>query len=302
MKMETMLLPTGEFLLVASEVDPMAPQGQFLDAFTHLKDSAGAAGCFITTQDVDVVDASYDQHAVRRDPPPAEDDDDKWWEDAPTDPQPPSGSMFIAPINAGLPAGYKDLGMMDATEARKFFQFDSEGDQAVIDAVNRGRTFGPAGLVKGRPGDPDFLRDPSFVRGGTPGVDPEPEGVLVVDESWEAPSNALELFKGVLTQDVREMALSLHVPPRLFNVAGDGTALEGPPAPPRAPQIGDRVRITAAAPNHLSETPIGVEGEVIHSGGYEVPGEVYVEFWHPRCSDYTYRWFFPQANVEVLNG
>lgn len=60
MKLQTMLLPTGEFVLILSE----APEA-YADWAEDFKNRTGAAAMLVTTEDVEVVDTLFDENARR---------------------------------------------------------------------------------------------------------------------------------------------------------------------------------------------------------------------------------------------
>lgn len=68
MKIQTMTLPTGEFLLILSDVDPGSPFGREENAPLRrsLRDQTGAVGILTTTDEVEVSDA-FTLEAHRRD-------------------------------------------------------------------------------------------------------------------------------------------------------------------------------------------------------------------------------------------
>lgn len=66
MKLHTLLLPTGEFVIVGSDVDPHdLPSGELMSS---LADGTGAAGVLFTQQSVEVDDALFNENARRRPP------------------------------------------------------------------------------------------------------------------------------------------------------------------------------------------------------------------------------------------
>lgn len=108
MKLSTMTLPTGEFLLVVSETPDV-----FDWDFAELKRLSGAAGVFVTNDPVEVENALFDIDARRRE-----------------------------------------------SES----EVDFTPDQLLLDRLNEGADFSPAGLVK-TPAE-DLLPDP-FPKGAT---------------------------------------------------------------------------------------------------------------------------------------
>jgi hypothetical protein len=64
MKLSTMLLPTGEFILVFSEAKGGDPQ-RYRDGLDGIREHTGAAGVFVTDQSVEVEDALFDGAARR---------------------------------------------------------------------------------------------------------------------------------------------------------------------------------------------------------------------------------------------
>lgn len=66
MRLRTMTLPTGEFIIVGSGVQPPLPRGESL---SNLKAATGAAAVLILEQDVDIEDALVDENARRVETP-----------------------------------------------------------------------------------------------------------------------------------------------------------------------------------------------------------------------------------------
>lgn len=146
MKLQSMLLPTGEFVLVASEVrvDNKEATEAMTSALIEVRELAGAVAGYATDQDVEVIDAMVDENAVRHDRAvelPIR-------EEAPQDPWKPDGTTV----------------------------------DRLVNQIVEGRRFTPAGLVVGQPGDPDLS---DALTGGTPGADPEPDIVIADDDIVE---------------------------------------------------------------------------------------------------------------------
>lgn len=181
MKLQSMPLPTGEFLLVASEVrvDNKEAAEAMTSALIEVRELAGAVAGYATDQDVEVVDALVDENAVRHEL--------SIREEAPRDP----------------------------------WKSDGVTVDRLIEQIADGRQFTPAGLVVGRPGDPDLSQDWELLRGGTPGADPEPE-IVVAEDATET--------LNVLTDDNAMEGIA---------EAESEPQLDGPEVKP-----GDRVKIT----------------------------------------------------------
>jgi hypothetical protein len=66
MKLKTMLLPTGEFIIVIGDAAGTDPQ-VYRDNLEDFRERTGAVAVFVTDQSVEVEDALYDGGARRRD-------------------------------------------------------------------------------------------------------------------------------------------------------------------------------------------------------------------------------------------
>lgn len=123
MKLQTMLLPTGEFILVGSNCKQPHPTAQLLDG---LKAAIGAAAVLIVEQDVQVEDALVDESAIRVEPPELADAKDYF------------RKTYIP-----------NARMRDGQAMRLEFTTDIRpGDEQLINAYFGGADFSPAGLVK----------------------------------------------------------------------------------------------------------------------------------------------------------
>lgn len=153
MKLQTMILPTGEFILIASGASKPLPS----ELATKFRKQTGAVALFQTETDpVEVVNAAIDENAVRHE------------EKVATAPQ-LDGSFKMFMPRADLNG---------QTVALEFTATPTPDFVKNVYGVDPAREYSPGGLIKGRPGDPDFLRDPQFAQGGEPGADPEPELVI----------------------------------------------------------------------------------------------------------------------------
>lgn len=165
MKLSTMRLPTGEFILVASEA---RKTDSLRDTMVNLKEATGAAAFFATDDVVEVDDAIIDADAVRRDPEPEV--------NAPQDLSYfrtflPNVEMDLPSFNVdsdgvatltgkAVSSGWVDMGNTEFM--KNVFGVDfttTPEDIAVTRAVMEGREVSPAGLVKGQPGDETFTEE-----------------------------------------------------------------------------------------------------------------------------------------------
>ena len=167
MKLSTMILPTGEFMLIGSECKgaPPAP-----DLFRQFRKRTGAAAVFVTTEEVEVENAIIDEGGWRRELDPCEDDE-------PEEQRPETDftRTYIPRAKLG-----------DQTLSPDFTVASS--DVTLMEQILGGREFSPAGLVKGRPGDHTVTTEELE---GTPGADPEPEiSVVAGDLSTAEPEFA----------------------------------------------------------------------------------------------------------------
>lgn len=126
MKLSTMLLPTGEFILIGSEAaeNSLPPEEFLLD----LRKQVGAAAILFTTHPVEGVDALYDQNAIRR-----------FFDDEPRPDVDPE------------PAAWRQIGLMMPQETFEFSdaQLDAVEKELAAKAVelNQPRTITFAGDV-----------------------------------------------------------------------------------------------------------------------------------------------------------
>lgn len=163
MKLQTMLLPTGEFIVVASEV-PRSAVGDpalFSENFKTFRERAGAVAGWVTDQPVEVDDALYDENARR-----ADDDEEEPGEWKNLGYTTDESHLFIAPLDQKFGADDFVRARLDqsAKWGRTFFPRAKvepdgpvvsltldrrEGDDNLIEALLADRHFTPAGLVHG---------------------------------------------------------------------------------------------------------------------------------------------------------
>lgn len=193
MKLQTMLLPTGEFLIVGTGFpDDALPPSSLVES---LNKGTGSAGALFTRHDVEVVSATYDPNARRRDPdePVVEDDGS---EDSGYDPSEdflrvylphvdiPSfsvdGDGTVSLTGEAKAAGWHDIGHPTGREFSLHFDLGPEVI-AVTRAVMEGREVSPAGVVKGQEGDPTFT-ETDLAGKPTPEAYFPTEGDVVGDE------------------------------------------------------------------------------------------------------------------------
>jgi len=218
MHMKTLLLPTGEFALIVDKVSGGRETGEaILPGLKEFRERIGAAAVYVTDLEVTVEDAEVDEAAVRHDPAATILDaaeklaegfsivDGKLYakgfepEDTPLQKaEELAGDTnvsyhfpnFVFDEFTNLKPGviqlkghaepaWTDIGTLCVGELKEFF------GPGVVEAEEQGREVSPAGIVKGQPGDPDFLHDPEFVQGGEPGADPEPE-VHTAGGDWDS--------------------------------------------------------------------------------------------------------------------
>lgn len=165
MKLSTMRLPTGEFILVASEA---RKTDSLRDTMVNLKEATGAAAFFATDDVVEVDDAIIDADAVRRDPQPLTKSADTF-----TSLYFPN--LHFDSIGALLPG--EQVVSFSATAHPSV----TDEDLAVTRALLEGREVSPAGLVKGQPGDETFTEE-ELAGEPTPEAYFPTEGDIVGDE------------------------------------------------------------------------------------------------------------------------
>ena len=176
MKISTMRLPTGEFILVLSgaKYHPSDPE-----TFKTLRERTGAAAVFATDEDVEVEDAVVDADCRRADyRTPYQQAEDL------------AGPTFTSVYFPNLQVesiGELVNGQVEFTAtaltAQDSLHFDlgplSTEDIAITRAIMEGQEFSPAGLVIG---DHRLLHGtPPAEEQGTPGADPEPDGEFNAD-------------------------------------------------------------------------------------------------------------------------
>lgn len=177
MKLSTMLLPTGEFVLIASQCPP-GPTDESLVAF---RKAIGAAGVFMTDEDVEVEDAFPDENAVRRDEAEPEKNGFSLGE--------ATTSFYFPNLSIDKLGTLREDGTVtfSATAQPSPGAFDTvdeswqinEGDLAITRAIMEDQEFTPAGLVAhgGRLVSGTLPAEEQ----GVPGADPRPEGGMAVD-------------------------------------------------------------------------------------------------------------------------
>jgi len=243
MKLKTMLLPTGEFIIVGENApqDDLPPN----ELMSEFAKATGAAGVLFTRHDVEVEDALFDENARRRpdEPEPVElEDTDEATElhqhfstyvshfkqDIPSFTVDSDGTAHLS--GTAQASGWIDIGEMskEALETTFGVRFDRE--------------YGPAGQVKGQPGDPDFLNDPDFAQGREPRV--------VEGEFHEVVANSSEPFGTPLPEPAQQL---------LDQIIGESR-------PAYEPHPGDHVKIVMV--NGWDENPednphTGREGVVV---------------------------------------
>lgn len=171
MKLSTMRLPTGEFILVASEA---RKTDSLRDTMVNLKEATGAAAFFATDDVVEVDDAIIDADAVRRDNLTPYQRAEKLAAESPV-------TSFYFP-NLQLDS----IGTLLPGEQTISFSATAHPsvgpeDIAVTRAVMEGREVSPAGLVKGQPGDETFTEE-ELAGEPTPEAYFPTEGDIVGDE------------------------------------------------------------------------------------------------------------------------
>ena len=255
MKLKTMLLPTGEFLLIGENVkyNDHIPQ-----AMADLKEAAGAAGFFVTDADVEVEDAQFNPDAVRRQPDDvrlSDVDETNYFSrtylpnvefDLPSFEV--DGDGMASLTGKAVSSGWTDLGSMSKDA------MDPESLKTIF-GVDITREYGPAGQIKGQPGDPDFLASEAFQQGTEPRVEtPLPSNEVLI--------GTIEDFGKVIDQPARE----------LYDLVTGANGVTTVTPKKYAPQPGDHVRIVTV--NGWEEKPsdnayTGREGKIV--GPYGSP-------------------------------
>lgn len=170
MKLSTMRLPTGEFILVASKA---RYSDTIQQAMNDLKESVGAAGFFATDDVVEVDDAIIDADCRRRDTRTP-------YQKA----REQGGDSFTSFYFPNLSLDHIGTLQDDGTVSFSATAHPSVTDEdlAITRALLEGREVSPAGLIKGEPGDETFTEE-------EPAGEPTPEayfpteGDIVGDEN-----------------------------------------------------------------------------------------------------------------------
>lgn len=201
MKISTLRLPTGEFALIVS--GSTRPSAETLDGFRQFRRDIGAAGCLIVDQEVEIEDAIVDSDVVRR-------------EELVSlgTLSPDSFAMFgqtgdkIAEMNVGGDAHFHSVHIPRARltpgevqeigDSTRMVSMTFTADPAVLELATG---ISPAGLVEGAP--KTQAAEPEFSRGGEPGSDPTPDGVLASSD-WDSS------YEPKLNERVRIVTVNRH--------------------------------------------------------------------------------------------
>ncbi len=300
MKLQTMLLPTGEFIIVGSEARPQ-PSATHLemlrDAIKTVKAETGAAAFFLTDDVVEVENATIDENACRRLPAPEPlQTSDESWEihqhfprvefDVPTTEIGEDGAIKLT--GRAVSSGWIDIGKVHKETLEAFFggPVDETSDGKVYAAVQVGADFTPAGLV-------DTREHPELRT--TAELEPELAEALA-----GRPGRTERVVSESGVQFFREGQEIIRL-----GADGDNFVIEERPVEP-TPKPGDTVRIVGPSSWHQEKGILrDTIGKVADSNKFPEHG-ILVEFTHPvhdsNGRDGNCRWYFPAASLEVLRG
>lgn len=131
MKLSTMLLPTGEFILVGSDTK-LRPEQLDLKSFKEARDTVGAAAFLFFSEDVEVEDAFFDENARRANPPTPLSD---------------AADMFTNTFMRPAVDGDTDISPQAMDFLYGGHTRPTEGDANLSRQLLEGASFSPAGLV-----------------------------------------------------------------------------------------------------------------------------------------------------------
>jgi len=186
MRFRTLRLPTGEFALIIDRVAGRPPSPEFAEAMTTFRKKIGAAGAFVSSEEVELEDADQSGvDSVRH--------EEEVVEQASLKPDGfkvfKEGGELIGSIDDDGVGFFRQLHfprarlteseVVDSLHDSRVVSLTFTADPAVIASATG---ISPAGLVQGGPREPI---SPEEWRGGEPGSDPAPEGVLA-DAGWDS--------------------------------------------------------------------------------------------------------------------
>lgn len=222
-KLQTMLLPTGEFALIVTDPNNSLRDKKSRKALRRFRKDIGAVAGLAVDEPIEVENAVVDENAmsIRMD---GYFGPDEYVGDVQDDePEQPHLASVTTLFNTRIKTG--DF-VSEPQTVQFTFEPDSENLQQTLNTIygadfpapanklvdlmgpgpspvdfdlqvgdnlaalwNAGREFTPAGLVVGQPGDPDLMADTeAFEYGpGEPGDDPEPPAQVITSSEWESP-------------------------------------------------------------------------------------------------------------------
>jgi hypothetical protein len=260
MKLSTMLLPTGEFMLIGSNCKQPHPSAELL---VGLKEAIGAAAVLILEQDVEIDNALFDEAARRVEAPVV-------------DPQHLQKTFF--------PHATDSAGREFSVEFTA-----GSGDSNLFKQYFGGADFSPAGLVKSV-GDRDLQEraDDGLVslgQGINTRIDVDAvladdlEAVLAEPARLDSQNVTLATNDPYAARDVPgEFGRSPYTGPQNHVLDLDPFGFSSAMAPdePYRPKVGDRVRINGKSLFGVDFT--GAEGVVQSTGGtWRADGRVSVQ-------------------------
>ena len=221
MKLQTMLLPTGEFALIATNIatTDQAALERIADSLSAFRKATGAVAGLMSDGDIEVVDALVDENAmaVRMDDYQADEgwmtQDDDFDEDdlqagyrsafgpeLTVVPDPPADHVSAAKDSV---SGQIEVHLHSAVDPKMLELIYGESSQdldwetATAKQFNAGATVSPAGLVVG--GERTLENDTVLsgtANGGEPGAQPVVDVVVGSDDGWRPRAGDTVLITG----------------------------------------------------------------------------------------------------------
>lgn len=272
MKLSTMLLPTGEFVFIASEA-PREDPAKLLGGLVEFRKLAGAAAVFLTDLPIEIDDAMFDENARRAAPaapaaPEHVEEGDNEPEEGPYSwktffprAQDAAGNAFSVEFTAVAPTTlatlYGDPGLTQPVSETKEVAWQTSPAvlRTLIDEVNQG--------VEQMEKHRDTFADKLLADNIAAGAKFSPAGLVKLTEEQKENLPPLRL-EG-------ELANAVDPNPPLVELSDEEKAALTVPAKPYEPKVGDRVRVKKGARSwggkEIFDEPIGTVGRIV-----EVPG------------------------------
>lgn len=249
MKLKTMLLPTGEFALIVSNCPRNAS-----DALVDFRKLIGATGVYMTSEDVEVEDALFDENARRADEFP----------------------VVTFSEYSTLPVTQEQI---DATWATTDESWTAPGDENLIEQFESGAEFSPAGLVRTSERTTQDLLASGHLTTGVPAkpcAAPDPDEIAEI-KSEEPKTGFTGVFRSARLGEPApepipgEFGRSPYTGPQEHVLDLDGLVVSGADEEEPVPQVADRVEILVNESIYGTTGLRGQQGTVVDGPGW--PGE-----------------------------